>query len=136
MLTALDSRVSDANAEALGVSVILFMTFVLRDLYAIVGGYIVVAVLSTFINASPNREVIGYRYSEQVRDICPAFLLAALAAAAAWGVSALGLGELPQIALQVVVMAVVYLGAARLLRVEEFEYLLSTARGVLGRGRR
>ncbi|WP_072371376.1 lipopolysaccharide biosynthesis protein [Thermophilibacter mediterraneus] len=122
--------------KALGVSVILFTTFVLRDLYAIVGGYIVVAVLSTFINASPNREVIGYRYSEQVRDICPAFLLAALAAAAAWGVSALGLGELPQIALQVVVMAVVYLGAARLLRVEEFEYLLSTARGVLGRGRR
>ena len=122
--------------KIMGVSIILFTTFVLRDLHAIVGGYIVSAVASTFINASPNREVIGYRYAEQVRDILPAFGLAALAAAAAWPLSLLGLPDAAQIALQALVMLVAFCVAARVLRVEEFEYLLSTARGALGRGGR
>lgn len=122
--------------KALGVAITLFTTFVLRDLHAIVAGYIVTAVASTFINASPNREVIGYRYAEQVRDICPAFILAAVSAVAAWPVSLLGLPDVAQIALQAVVMMVAFLGLARLLGVEELEYLLSTARDALGRGGR
>lgn len=118
--------------KVLGICILAFTTFVLRDLTAIVAGYIVTAVLSTFVNAAPNRRVIGYAYLEQVRDICPAFLLSALAAAIAWPLSLTGLPDAALVVCQVVVMVVAYLGVAALLRVEELGYLVRTARGVLG----
>ena len=53
----------------------LFAAFVLRDIYFLVGSYMLTAVVGTFVNAWPNRKIIGYSYAEQIRDICPAFLL-------------------------------------------------------------
>ena len=117
--------------KILGVAVLSFTTFVLRDLYAIVPGYIVTGVLSTFINAFPNRSVIGYSYGEQVRDICPAFILGAIAAGLSLLVAPLGLGDGLRIILQAVIMMASYCGIAALLRVEEFGYLVNTVRGML-----
>lgn len=114
--------------KAIGVAVLAVTVFVLRDLHLIVAGYMLVGVVSTFVNAAPNRRVIGYAYHEQVRDILPALALSAVAAGAAWTVSLLDLSDLATIALQMVVMALAYLGIAALLRVEELSYLLGTAR--------
>lgn len=121
--------------KVVGVAILSFTTFYLRDLYAIVGGYIVSGILCTFINASPNKRVIGYAYLEQVRDILPAFVLGALACAAAWPLSLLGLVPLVQIVLQVVLALLVYLLLARLLHVEEMTYLLTTVRQLLAGSR-
>ena len=90
-------------------------------------------VLSTFINASPNKRVIGYAYHEQIRDILPAFVMAAVAAAMTLVVPLAGLPDLLTILLQVAVMAVAYLGIALLFRVEEFTYLRNTLKELLGR---
>ena len=121
--------------KVLGIAILSFTVFVLRDLYAIVGGYIVSAIICTFINASPNKRVIGYDYLEQVRDICPAFILGAVAAGIAWPLTLLGLGDVALVACQVVVMLGSYCLLAKLLRVEELEYLLSTAKGLVGKRR-
>ena len=93
-----------------------FTAFVLRDILLIVVGYAVTGVICTFINASPNKRVIGYAYHEQIRDICPAFLLSAVAGAAAMPIGLLGLPDIATVALQVVAMGVVYLAVARLFR--------------------
>lgn len=117
--------------KIVSISMLCFTAFVLRSLYAIVGGYIVAAILCTFINAHPNKRVIGYAYMEQVRDILPAVLLSMLAAAAAYPVSQLPLNDFLMVLAQGVVMAGVYLLAAWLFRMEEFTYLLNTAREML-----
>ena len=122
--------------KAIGVSALLFGVFVVGDLHFIVGTYIFTGVLSTLINAWPNRRVIGYPYAEQLRDMAPAFLLAAAAAAVAWPVSLLGLPALGQLALQALAFAAAYLALSRLFRVEELSYLTSALRGlVASRGR-
>ena len=122
--------------KAMGVSALLFAVFVLGDLNAIVGTYIFTGVISTLINAWPNRRVIGYPYAEQLRDMAPAFLLAAAAAAVAWPLSLLGLPAPGQLALQALVFIAAYLALSRLFRVEELSYLLSALRGlVASRGR-
>ncbi len=122
--------------KAIGVSALLFSVFVIGNLYAIVATYIVTGVISAFINAWPNRRVIGYSYVEQVRDIAPAFLLAATSAVAAWPLTLLSLSALPQIVLQAVVMIAVYLLLSKAFKVEELSYLLSTLKGLLAsRGR-
>lgn len=114
----------------LGLAILSFTALILRNLYAIVGGYVVSAVLATFINAGPNRRVIGYSYLEQLRDICPAFLLSALAAAVAAPVSLLGLPDIALIVVQTLIMLVAYVGVAAILRVEEFSYILVTLREI------
>ncbi len=119
--------------KAYGTCFILFGAFVLQDVYLMVAMYMLSGVISTFVNVWPNKKVIGYSYSEQVRDICPAFLLAAVSGAAAYCVVFLGFPDIATIALQIVVMAVLYLGLAKLFRVEELDYLLATAKEVLGK---
>lgn len=109
-------------------AITLFTALGLRDLNAIVAGYMVNGILCTFINAAPNKRVIGYAYREQLRDIFPAFGLSVVAAAMALPLSGLGLPGLAQILLQAVVLGVAYLAIAYFLHIEELRYLLSTLR--------
>ena len=121
--------------KGIGVAMLCVTAFVIHDLNAIVVGYIINNVISTFINAEPNRKVIGYSYLEQVRDICPAFALTAASAAVAYPLALLGLPSLALILLQFLAMGAAYLLIARLLGVEELAYLLANARTYLA-GRR
>lgn len=121
--------------KAYGVAAILFCAFVLRDVRLMVASYLMTDIVSTFVNAWPNSRVVGYSYGEQVRDICPAFLLAAVAAAAASLVGFLALPAPAAIALQALAFAAVYVGLSALFKVEELSYLLRTAKEALdGRG--
>ena len=117
--------------KAYGIAFILVGAFVFQDVYILVGGYMLSGVISTFINAWPNRKVIGYSYLEQVRDICPAFALAAASAAVAFPIGLLALPDIATILLQAAVMAACYLGLSKLLKVEALDYLLSTAKEVV-----
>ncbi len=116
--------------KAYGIAVLLFCALVLRDIRMMVASYLLTGVVSTFVNAWPNRSVIGYSYGEQVRDILPAFLMAGVSALAASAVGSLGLAPLVTVALQAVAFVAVYLGLSLVLRVEAFTYLLSTANGL------
>lgn len=117
--------------KAYGIAFILVGAFVLQNVYALVGSYMLSGVISTFVNAWPNRKVIGYSYLEQVRDICPAFALAAVSAAIAFPIGMLSLPDIATILLQAAVMAACYLGLSKLFKVEALNYLLSTAKEVV-----
>lgn len=110
--------------KIIGIATLCFTVFVLRDLTAIVAGYVVTGIICTFVNAHPNKRVIGYSYLEQIRDILPAFALAIVAGALTYPIGFLGLPLLVTIILQSVSMAVVYLLLAKLFKVEEMAYLL------------
>ena len=112
--------------KAYGIANVVFCVFVLHDVYCMVGSYIVTGVVSTIVNAWPNRRVIGYSYTEQVRDICPAFLLAAIAAVFAWSVTFLELPQVIALVIQIVVFCASYLGLSALFRVESMFYLVET----------
>lgn len=110
--------------KIIGIAALCFTVFVLRDLTAIVAGYVVTGIICTFVNAHPNKRVIGYSYLEQIRDILPAFALAIVAGALTYPIGFLDLPLLVTIILQSVSMAVVYLLLAKLFKVEEMAYLL------------
>lgn len=118
--------------KIIGLVILCFAAFVLHDLTAIVFGYAVSGVICTFVNASPSKRVLGYAYSEQLRDIAPAFALSIVCGLAVYPISWLGLHEIPTIALMCVAMMVLYLVLAKLLRVEELTYLLNTLKGMRG----
>lgn len=115
--------------KAYGIAALFFCAFVLNDVRALVASYLATGVLSTFVNAWPNKRVIGYSYGEQVRDIAPAFLLSGAAALAAGLVGSAGLDAWATVLAQAAAFGLVYLGLAAALRLEALTYLLRTARG-------
>lgn len=119
--------------KVIGLGTICFTAFVIGDIYAIVIGQVISNFVCTFVNAAPNKRVIGYDYLEQARDVFPAFLLSAVAGAAAWPIGLLGWGSVPTALVQLLVMVVVYVGVAWLFRVEELSYLLTTLRELIMR---
>ena len=121
--------------KVVGISILCFAAFGLRDLNSIIAGYVLNGILCTFINAAPNKQVIGYSYTHQIRDICPAFCLSFAAGALAYPVVFLHLPSIVAIALQSFIMCAVYFVLAKIFRVEEFDYLRNTLRGILQSGR-
>lgn len=111
-----------------GFAFIFLGAFVFHNVYVLIGSYMVSGVISTFVNAWPNKKVIGYSYFEQIKDICPAFILAIISAVVTLPVDLLALSDIVTIFLQAVVFATVYLGLSKLFKVEAFDYLLSTVK--------
>ena len=118
--------------KAYGICFILFAAFVLKDVYLMIAMYMLSGVIATFVNAHPNKCVIGYSYGEQLRDIAPAFALSAVAGGLALLCGSFVSNEVLRIVVDVAVMAVAYLGLARLLHLESLEYLLATLKEMLG----
>ena len=117
--------------KAYGIATLFFCAFVLNDVGTLVASYLVTGAVGTFVNAWPNKRVIGYSYAEQVRDIAPAFLLSGVAALAAGLVASVGLGAWGTVLAQAFTFALVYLGLAAALRLEALTYLLRTLRGLV-----
>ena len=83
------------------------------------------SLISCFINASPNKKLVGYSYLEQMKDILPSLLIAAVMFGAVLCVELLRLDSLVTMVVQVAVGVVVYIGLAALLRLEPFRFLLN-----------
>lgn len=58
------------------------------------GRYVVVSVISAFVNACSNKRPIGYSYAEQQRDIVPGAAPVLAFAAAVWPLSLAGLPDI------------------------------------------
>ena len=119
--------------KAYSICFILFAAFVLKDVYLMVAMYMITGIISTFVNAYPNKRVIGYSYSEQLRDIAPAFVLSAVAVGLALICGSFVSNSALRILIDIVVMGIAYLGLAKLLHVESLEYLVTTAAEMFGR---
>ena len=117
--------------KCIGMLALIVGAFIVHDVYVLVSMAMLTGIISTVINAWPNRKVIGYSYLEQVRDICPAFILAAVSAAVAFPIGLLALPDIATILLQAAAMAACYLGLSKLFKVEALDYLLSTAKEVV-----
>lgn len=122
--------------KAYGICFILFAAFVLKDVYLMVAMYMVTGIISTFVNAYPNKRVIGYSYSEQIRDIAPAFVISAIAGGLALFCGSFVASPGLQILVEVALMAIIYFGIAGIFKLEAFEYLINTFRDFLGAKRR
>ena len=93
----------------------------------------VTVLISCFVNASPNKKLVGYSYFEQMRDLLPA---AGLSVAMLACVLAVGLLPLPTIVvllLQVLVGVAAYVLLSALFRVPEFVMLRDLLKGFVGR---
>lgn len=119
--------------KSYGLATLLICAFVLKDVKLLVLSYMLTGLISTFVNASPNKKVIGYSYGEQVRDVLPACALSLVSGAFAFAVTFFAEGSLAVVFGQIVIFMVVYLVLSALFRVETFTYILSMMKKATGR---
>lgn len=95
-------------------------------IYAIAVGQVISGIISTFINARPNRRLLDYSYLEQWKDIMPSFVISIGMGSVVYLVNYAALLAWQQLVVQVLVGVIVYIGLAKIFRIESFAYLLIT----------
>ena len=108
--------------KAMGLTLLLLTMRI--SVMAMAYSLIVSGILSQIINSWPNSKLLNYNYLEQLRDILPS-----IAIASGMGICVYFVGFLPlpiaiTLMIQIIAGAIIYIGAAMLLKLEEFEYLL------------
>jgi hypothetical protein len=103
---------------------------VFYGVYAIALGGALGGIISTFINAYPNKKLLNYSYVEQWKDIMPSLLLSLVMGAVVYSFKWLGLSVLVTLIIQVFAGVVLYVGLAWIFKLECFRYLVTTARGL------
>lgn len=97
--------------------------------YAMVSGSAVVSLISTFVNAWPNRILLKYTYKEQWLDIMPSFLLSIAMSGVVMATALLPFSIGLVLLLQIVIGGTFYFAVAYFFKFECFDYLLNTIKG-------
>jgi teichuronic acid exporter len=105
--------------------VILTMT-IFYSVYAIAIGMLVSGIISTIINAYPNLKLLNYSYNEQMKDIIPSLLLSLVMGTVVYSFKWLGITPSMTLIIQVCAGGVLYLGMARIFKLECYLYIITT----------
>ena len=92
---------------------------------------IISSVICQIINSWPNWKLLNYNYIEQLRDILPSIIIAICMGICVYFVGFLPMPTIITLVIQIMVGAVIYIGASALLKLEEFEYLLGMVKAFL-----
>lgn len=96
-------------------------------------GVLGVGILSTFINAYPNLQLLNYSIQEQWRDIKPSLLTSLVMGAIVFPIHLIGLIDSVTLIIQIIVGVVLYIGLAKVFNFDAFNYLLSIIKGLFRR---
>ncbi len=88
-------------------------------------------IISCFVNAAPNKKLIGYAYWEQMADILPSFAAAAAMCATVLAVELLGLGSVVTLLIQIPLGVAVYIGLSAIFQLAPYCMLLAMLKGIL-----
>lgn len=100
-------------------------------IYAIVFGLLITNILSTAIHTYPNIWLLNYSIVEQAKDVFPSFLLSLIMGASIYTVQWMDLSSFSIILVQTLLGASIYIGLAKILKLECLEYLLRTLQQTL-----
>lgn len=110
-----------------GIAILCVTVFCFEGVLPIVWGAVVSTVISSFVNAFPNKKLIHYGYWEQIRDILPPIVMSLTMFLAVSALGRLPLGNLPLLLVQVAAGVVLYGGMSLLFKPESFRCLVQMA---------
>lgn len=117
--------------KVVGVTAVLITMWI--SVEAMAYSLIVTTFISQIINSWPNRKLLDYSYGHQIKDILPSILLAVFMGVVVFCVGLLPLASWQKLLIQIPLGMILYIGGAKLLRFETFDYILSMAKKFLHR---
>lgn len=106
-----------------GIVFLLIASFFVKDVMAVVVAYALSSIISTAVNAHPNKRLIGYPYAEQLRDIAPSILSSLVSFGIAYPIAGLELGSLPTLLLQASAFLLAYMLLSSIVNREQVGFL-------------
>ena len=106
-----------------GLITLVIAVFCFDSPLAIAATGIVTTFISCFVNAYPNKKLLGYSYAEQMRDIMPSFLLSMAMFGVVCSVGYLGLNDFVTIFVQVILGVALYVVGSMVFRVAGYRTL-------------
>ena len=111
----------EIEKKIIGLIILLITMFI--SVKAIALGLVLSSVLSQFVNAAPNKKLLGYGYLEQLKDILPSILVALVMGIIIYPIQLLGYSYFNTLIIQVPLGAIIYLTCSKLLHLDSYEYL-------------
>ena len=90
---------------------------------------LVTTLISSIVNAFPNRELLRYSYFNQIRDMLPQICLSCFMGAVVYCVQFLGIHDILTLMIQVLLGTVIYIVGSKLLQLESFVYIWTMLKG-------
>lgn len=110
--------------------IILFISIPFGVFYMAIGSALS-SVISTFINAYPNKKLLNYSYLEQWKDLIPSLLISLVMGGIVYLYNFLNLESWLILLLQAITGVIVYIGLAKLFKIESYDYLLKTLKQLI-----
>ncbi len=92
---------------------------------------IVTCLINCFVNASPNKKLVGYSYFEQIKDILPSMLGSLVMCGCVLAVQILKLNSFVTMAIQVFLGVAVYVAISAVFKLEPYRFLLGMIKRIL-----
>lgn len=99
--------------------------------YALAIGQVLSGIISSFINAYPNKYLLDYSYKEQWSDIVPSLLISITMGGTVYLLNFLNITICTKLLLQILTGVIIYFGLAWILKIESFSYLLTTIKQLI-----
>jgi O-antigen/teichoic acid export membrane protein len=84
------------------------------------------SIISSFINAQPNKKLLNYGYIDQIKDILPALLVSISMVVLIYPIKFLVSSNLLLLVLQISMGILVYVTISKTLKIREFHYIINT----------
>lgn len=120
--------------KAVGIALIVIAVFCFDTPLAIALTGAITTIISSFVNAFPNKKLIGYAYSEQIKDILPSFLLAAFMGAAVYAINFLGINNIYKLLIQIFLGITIYIVFSMVFKLKGFEFVRKTIKDFAKKG--
>ena len=110
-----------------GLAILALAIWLFRSPIGIAASAAITAPIGSFVNAYPNKKILGYGFVEQMKDFLPSFVLSVVMGIGIYELSNIvDLAPILQLFLLIVLGICFYLGFAKLFRCECMDYILKT----------
>ncbi len=110
--------------KLLGVSTLVLALTCFDSPIAIAVTGAITGLISCFINAAPNKKLVGYSYFEQIKDILPSMLGSLFMCGCVLAVQLLKLDTLVAMVIQIFLGVAIYVGISTVFKLEPYRFLL------------
>lgn len=116
-----------------GLIILCITVFAFKSPFAIAAGSAISTLISTFVNAQPNKKLLNYTYREQITDILPSIVFSLIMALIIYPISLIKMPSILLIIIQVICGMLIYFLLNWLFKVEAFMYIWDLRKNILKR---
>lgn len=110
--------------KIMGIMILTVTVIFFRSVIAIAWSAVFSGVISTFINSYPNKRLIGYTYTEQMKDLMPSFLISAVMGVCVYMIGAvINIHIYILLPLQIICGVIIYAALAKACKVQSMNHL-------------